>query len=145
MLHSEMVLRARFIGMNPLRMDVQTPMNDIYVLDGKRHVTQAHQTSGASFRIAARAITQRPMHRHRLRAVLCQMHGMQTLIAAQRMVGVPVCLADGVNGSVVPRYHGIQQAHGALVRDEVLPVSLGEHAEPSGSKDRSGRRRPGSR
>ena len=134
LLHAEGVLCAGGVGVKGFGMDVQTSTRGIDVFHRQQHVAQADQPTRSHLDITVPARNQRAMHRHGLRTVFGQMHGVQAVGATQRVIRQRVAVADGVNGGVIPADDGIQQAHRALMWNEVRPVSLGEHAEPEVTK-----------
>jgi hypothetical protein len=67
---------------------------------------------------AARCRTQPAVHRHRLRAVLAQVHRVQAVAMAQRMVGRDVVVGLQHDAACIGGDDALPQAHAALVRHQ---------------------------
>ena len=96
------ILGSAIIGVKAFSVDVQVTVQMIDVFLEQLHIAQTDQSARAHADDAAHACQQAAVHGHRLRAVFSQVHRMQTVFTAQRVVRTCVAGADRVEVLLVP-------------------------------------------
>jgi hypothetical protein len=112
--------------MEPGRTDLQFAVEIVDRTAKKLDVPQRHQQA-RSRRLGQASGQQAAVYRHRLGAVLAQVHGMKPATAAKRVGQSAMRLRPGHDSGIVPAQDALQQAHAAGVRDQIEDTRVDGH------------------